>query len=415
MKNLAQADIRVATLLQEFYPADISSTETELFCVKIDGEYLETPNDNLIYHENKRALRELAAELEYVDSLDVTQISLYNLCSTQLEFYNQDSNPFIQETFNFRKTLLNDNSLRTYAGPEVLDQLKYLQTIVDYLDNHQIAHPHLPQMYLENDEWLIETGTKENFDKLVDLLIDEIGSFNNYQLTVFVTTAHVYDSPLLGVLLAKKKITSQELSIIHLISIGIYSKLFGDVDRSQEQEIKKEIVHQGDTMLRYLELFSPQKTEIEKIIEAGESTTVEFKSTLRWNIKAKRIDKKMEHAVLKSIVAFLNTDGGTLLVGVEDDGNLLGIELDDFPNEDKYLLHFTNLVNGKIGKEISEFIKYELKNAKDQKVLFVKCAKSPTPVLLNFDKQEEFYVRTGPASVALSMSQMLGYIKTRFS
>jgi len=216
-------------------------------------------------------------------------------------------------------------------------------------------------------------------------------------------------------LLAKKKITSQELSIIHLISIGIYSKLFGDVDRSQEQEIKKEIVHQGDTMLRYLELFSPQKTEIEKIIEAGESTTVEFKSTLRWNIKAKRIDKKMEHAVLKSIVAFLNTDGGTLLVGVEDDGNLLGIELDDFPNEDKYLLHFTNLVNGKIGKEISEFIKYELKNAKDQKVLFVKCAKSPTPVLLNFDKQEEFYVRTGPASVALSMSQMLGYIKTRFS
>jgi predicted HTH transcriptional regulator len=146
----------------------------------------------------------------------------------------------------------------------------------------------------------------------------------------------------------------------------------------------------------------------------GESDGVEFKSTLRWNILAKMIDKGIEHDVLKTIVAFLNTDGGILLVGVKDDGNILGIDLDQFPNDDKYLLHVGNLINNKIGKQFIDQIKYGLKIIGDKKILRVDCKPSPTPVFLKYNDQDEFFVRNGPSSVQLSTSQFHEYSKKHF-
>ena len=69
-------------------------------------------------------------------------------------------------------------------------------------------------------------------------------------------------------------------------------------------------------------------------IKHGETATVEFKSNLRWNINAKKFDREIENAVLKTIVAFCNTAGGELLIGVADDGSVVGIEHDGFPNDD---------------------------------------------------------------------------------
>jgi len=63
----------------------------------------------------------------------------------------------------------------------------------------------------------------------------------------------------------------------------------------------------------------------EELIQRGESKTLEFKSTLRWNVKEDRQDDKVvTHAVLKTIAAFLNTEGGDLLIGVADDGAIVG-------------------------------------------------------------------------------------------
>ena len=57
----------------------------------------------------------------------------------------------------------------------------------------------------------------------------------------------------------------------------------------------------------------------EALIKQGESKTLEFKSTLRWNLKEDRKDKRVTFAALKTIAAFLNTEGGDLLIGVADD------------------------------------------------------------------------------------------------
>src|SRR5690606_7134738 len=67
----------------------------------------------------------------------------------------------------------------------------------------------------------------------------------------------------------------------------------------------------------------------EELIKRKESKTLEFKSTLRWSLKDdNQDDEGVTHAVLKTIAAFLNTEGGGLLIGVADDGSVVGIEHD---------------------------------------------------------------------------------------
>ncbi len=179
---------------------------------------------------------------------------------------------------------------------------------------------------------------------------------------------------------------------------------------------KKESKDTSDSELfpEFIDDLKTDKLTIEELIRSGESARLEFKSTLRWNLQANRIDKDIEIGNLKTIVAYMNSGGGTLLVGVEDDGNALGIEPDQFQNEDKYLLHFANLLNDRIGKKNAEFIHWGLKEINGKKILRVDCDASSTPVFLKNEGKEEFFIRTGPASVQLSTSEVLEYSKKHF-
>jgi ATP-dependent Lon protease len=158
----------------------------------------------------------------------------------------------------------------------------------------------------------------------------------------------------------------------------------------------------------------PALTAEEKLIQAGESDKIEFKSTLRWNLQTNRSDRNIQNSALKTIVAFLNSEGGTLLVGIDDDGNVLGTTLDQFENDDKYLLHVGNLLNDKIGKQFAALIRWNLKKIQGKKILRVDCDSSSTPVVLINNGGEEFYIRSGPSSVKLSPSEMMAYSKKRF-
>ena len=149
------------------------------------------------------------------------------------------------------------------------------------------------------------------------------------------------------------------------------------------------------------------------LIDAGESGTAEFKSTLRWNLKAGRAGKEIELAWLKTVVAFLNTDGGVLLVGVEDDGSALGIEPDHFENADRYLLHVNNLIRKHVGLEHAALIRFALRPCRDRQVLVVECRPSRQPAFLRDGNDETFYVRVGPGSRELNTRQVLRYIDER--
>jgi CRP-like cAMP-binding protein len=85
------------------------------------------------------------------------------------------------------------------------------------------------------------------------------------------------------------------------------------------------------------------------LIRQGESETVEFKSTLRKNLHTQKNDSAIELAVLKTIAGFLNAKGGVLFIGVDDAGQIVGMEPDQFANTDKMLLHLGHLVSQKLG------------------------------------------------------------------
>ena len=154
---------------------------------------------------------------------------------------------------------------------------------------------------------------------------------------------------------------------------------------------------------------------IAEIIHAGEGTRIEFKSTLRINLHTKEKDPKMEHAVLKTIAAFVNSQGGTLVIGVDDESKALGIELDKFPNEDKMNLHLVNLIKGRIGAEHMLHIQPYFVDFDGKRVFVIDCREGYAPIYLKSkDGSEQFYVRTGAATSELSPSQIQTFISQRF-
>lgn len=154
--------------------------------------------------------------------------------------------------------------------------------------------------------------------------------------------------------------------------------------------------------------------EFLELIKKGENDKVEFKSTLRTNLHTGEPDKKIEHSVLKTIAAFLNSEGGTLLIGIMDQGVICGIEKDHFQSNDKFNLHFTNLIKEYIGNENLPYLHFELIKAEDKTIMKVDCMKSRKPVFLRFYKEEEFYIRVGAATTQVGGSKLVNYITNNF-
>jgi type I restriction enzyme R subunit len=159
----------------------------------------------------------------------------------------------------------------------------------------------------------------------------------------------------------------------------------------------------------------------EDLIKQGESKTLEFKSTLRWNLKEDRQDDKgVTYAVLKTIAAFLNTEGGDLLIGVADDGTIVGIERDQLNSDDKFMRHLTQVVRNGLGDRAGTCIDPKTQEVQDKVVCVVSCQRSPEPVFLKWKGMEaapdgDFFVRSGPGTVKLSPESTKEYIRTRFA
>lgn len=174
------------------------------------------------------------------------------------------------------------------------------------------------------------------------------------------------------------------------------------------------ILAQLDSMLEAIGGLT-EADEIRNLTRQGESKSIEFKETLSLDVKKQTKEKYIELSAFKTIVAFLNTEGGVLLIGVSDDGKIPGIdiEINKFHkgNTDKFLLHFKNSLKTKIGEEFYPYIEYNLVPVADNSVLVVKCKKSKSPCYLD---NSEFYVRTNPATDKLEGPKLVQYVKNHF-
>ncbi len=161
-----------------------------------------------------------------------------------------------------------------------------------------------------------------------------------------------------------------------------------------------------------------QKVGIAETIERGETVKVEFKETLRFDVKLGAVSKELEKAVLKSLVGFMNTDGGTLLVGVRDDSSVFGLDRDYSTlakqNRDGFENHFFSLIRSNIGVNFAKLVDIGFEKYDGKEICVVDIKASNRPAYFRQGDKEEFFVRTGNSTRSLSMSETEEYIRTRF-
>lgn len=214
---------------------------------------------------------------------------------------------------------------------------------------------------------------------------------------VFGEIAVINEIPRLGTALARSK-----CSVLELNTNALYNEKI--IPNRIALKITRVLAQKHSSIkLRRLD-FSTKE-----IIQEGESEFTEFKATLRTNAITKQKDNTIELACLKTVAAFMNTSGGTLLVGVRDNGEIKGIEIDGFLNDDKLLLHFTNLLRDKIGEKTLGLVHFDIVKFDNTKVLRVDVSKSNEPIFVKFQGTEYFYVRSGPSTLSLKFSEFYNY------
>lgn len=161
----------------------------------------------------------------------------------------------------------------------------------------------------------------------------------------------------------------------------------------------------------------PANEEVQEVILGGESNTVEFKSTLRYDIRANTVNKKLEYVIAKTIAAFLNSEGGNLFIGVDDNQNALGLDhdigtlKDDKKNIDGFELHLIEVIKKYIGGSLSSHIKITFPFHDDVQICRIQVARSSKPVFTEFEGKEDFFIRSGCSSQPLKREEQSIYEK----
>lgn len=154
---------------------------------------------------------------------------------------------------------------------------------------------------------------------------------------------------------------------------------------------------------------------VEKIIEGGESDSVELKSSIYYDYSTKQPNKALTETVMKSIVGFLNYQGGNLIIGVDDAGKILGIK-NDFgnfrkKNSDGFEQFFNNMFMQMIGAEYRTYVKLTFHKIDGEEVCMIRVLPSDEPAFLKRNGSEEFFVRTGNTTNPLKTREMYNYLR----
>jgi len=230
-----------------------------------------------------------------------------------------------------------------------------------------------------------------------------------------------------GVLIRRRKKIPIDKSSEITVSAGLLGKLlqYGNIriknesggnmtlaDVSRPQNILETIKEYLDPSLRFF------KPNLDRLLKEAEHERLEFKSSFRFDYKTSQVNRNLEKTVMKTVAAFLNSNGGHVVIGVDDKKNPIGL-VNDYKtlsreNKDAFENHFTNIFNNMIGPEFRHKINLSFHNFGGNEVCVVEAIASERPVYLKNDDNEFFYIRTGNASTALKLSEIEEYHRTRF-
>ena len=158
----------------------------------------------------------------------------------------------------------------------------------------------------------------------------------------------------------------------------------------------------------------------EQLIAQGESKRVEFKQTGRINLHTQQRDSIIEQMVVKSIAGFMNASGGTLLIGVSDSGEIIGIEADfktlgQKQNTDGFALWLDGLIDNLLGPTAAAYMMFGFEEFSTGTVCRVEVAAGTGPVFVRRTKGDaELYVRLNNSTRLLNTADALEYVQNRW-
>lgn len=173
----------------------------------------------------------------------------------------------------------------------------------------------------------------------------------------------------------------------------------------------------GATQLekRWIDIFSGGP--VPNVVPSEEDENVEFKETCRWDVRQNKVTDIPRLAICKEVCAFLNTRGGTIYVGVDDDGIVLGIDRDigSLHNKDKHRDQFrrmvTDLLNEHLGPDAADAAVTKFGKVEDKEYMTISVQASDEPT---YFKDEELYVRQGARIKELKGRKFTNYLRLRF-
>jgi len=408
-----------------------------------DGRPLLTPIGKEVAHHNLRILEHINRELCVSGQLYETDVAAYTLFTMQDCFVRGDIGPLTQvwDTLLEMDPLIR-SKFESMASP-IEDLDAFLEILGDQQQQLGFFFGGITGTLKSFNEFLIQytegkvSAADITYEGLSAIMLRAYKGMKPAQQAVVSMLSHVHQAGIiLPMLLLLARITPSEyantLFTIHMpgpedddsfskdgfSSLPVACPVFLP-DWKQPEPSFRQLRDQAFRSLEFLSCFeyaTEADSTVQELIRAGEGFNVEFKSSLRWNIRAGKKDPAIEHAVLKTISAFLNSSGGTLFIGVRDDGSAAGLERDQFANDDKFALHFWNLIKASMGQDVSPFIQASFETHEDELIFMAQCTKSSRPIFLRhkgFD--EEFFIRVGPSSAKLTIAEALKYISGRFS
>ena len=180
----------------------------------------------------------------------------------------------------------------------------------------------------------------------------------------------------------------------------------------------------ADTINTFMEGLLKDEARVEWTIrdylKAGESETVEFKASLRWDYRQNQPNKALEKTVAKTIAGFMNLKGGTLVVGVTDEGEFVGLEQDfeslgQRKDRDGWEQSLVNVLGNYLSKEVAALVDVTFAEEEGKTIAVLRAEPAAKPVFVSDGGVNEFYLRSGNTTQLLDSKQAVQYVDSHFA
>lgn len=177
-----------------------------------------------------------------------------------------------------------------------------------------------------------------------------------------------------------------------------------------------------DELLGSGEAEEEQENDVRVLIEHGEHGRLEFKSSLRWDVRQGNVNRGLEKVAAKTVAGFLNSgEGGVLLLGVADDRTVLGLEADysslrkpERADRDVFEQHLVQTLIKYLGEASIAFFTVTFHDIGGSDVCQVTVEPSGHPIYLQDNTESTLFVRAGNSTKPMPVHEAVRYVATRW-